>query len=313
LNSALTMALRTEERWQLFLFGGIASCSAETATIPVDVIKVRLQLQGELGAARQYNGVLDGAMHIFRAEGISGFYKGLAPALLRQATYGSIRFGLFEPLKDMVRTGKEGEIGGAPLPLWKKVVAGAGSGAISSAVCTPTDVIKVRMMADSAGTRYKGIKEAYLSIAESEGIRGLYAGVSPTVQRATLVAAAELASYDEIKQRIIKSGLMGDDLSTHFTASFAAGFIATIVSSPSDVIKSRVMNQPVGPDGRGLTYSSTWDCLTKSIKSEGVTSLWAGFWPNFCRLGPHTIVCFVVIEQCRSVWSGYIRKDSLGR
>lgn len=83
------------------------------------------------------------------------------------------------------------------------------------------------------------------------------------------------------------------------------------------------MNQPVGPDGRGLRYASTLDCLGKSVRAEGVLSLWKGpaaaaapaaaavgaltsalspgFWPNYCRLGPHVVITFVVLEQLRAL------------
>jgi hypothetical protein len=61
---------------------------------------------------------------------------------------------------------------------------------------------------DQGGTRYRGIFSALRQIAQSEGVKGLYSGVSPTMQRASLVAAAELATYDEIKSRLISKGIM---------------------------------------------------------------------------------------------------------
>jgi hypothetical protein len=45
------MALKTDQPWQLFLFSAIGSCSGELATVPIDVVKTRMQLQGEGGAA----------------------------------------------------------------------------------------------------------------------------------------------------------------------------------------------------------------------------------------------------------------------
>ena len=64
---------------------------------------------------------------------------------------------------------------------------------------------------DQGGARYRGVFSAFRQIAETEGVRGLYSGVSPTMQRASLVAAAELATYDEIKSRLIGNGLMVSD------------------------------------------------------------------------------------------------------
>ncbi len=62
----------------------------------IDTVKTRLQLSGELGAARQYTGMLDGLRTIAATEGLLGWFKGLSPALLRQATYGTIRYGAYE-------------------------------------------------------------------------------------------------------------------------------------------------------------------------------------------------------------------------
>lgn len=273
----------------------MASCIAETATAPIDVVKVRLQLQGEMGATRLYSGAFDCFRKVVANEGARGLYKGLSAALLRQATYGSIRFGVYEPIKSALLSERERQAG--VVPLYKKVASGMASGAVSSGLCTPTDLVKVRMQADKDGTRYRGVFSAFREIARTEGLAGLYEGVSPTVQRAMLVAAVELSTYDDIKTALIVNGILGDHVGTHFTASLIAGFLATFVSSPTDVIKSRVMNQEKLPDGRPARYTGTVDCAVKSVRAEGLFSLWKGFWPNFARLGPHTVICFIVIEQ----------------
>ena len=302
--------LQTKNPWKLFAFAGVGSCVAETATCPIDVVKVRMQLQGELGAARQYSSVANAVPTIVRSEGARGLFKGLQPALLRQATYGSIRMGIYEPIKaafNGLAVDHAGHDPRRPPPLWSKAAAGMSAGALSSALCTPTDVVKVRMQADGIGRsasdpgfkpRYRNVFHAFRAIFGAEGLRGLYSGVAPTVQRAAVVAAVELATYDECKQLLVPR--TGDGVATHFGASLMAGFMATLASSPCDVVKSRVMNQPVCADtGRGLRYASTWDCLRQSVRAEGVASLWKGFWPNFGRIGPHCIILFMTVEQLR--------------
>jgi hypothetical protein len=98
-----------------------------------------------------------------------------------------------------------GPSGGAPT-VWHKLVAGVTSGALASGLCNPTDVVKVRMQADRGGggggkavPRYPNVFSAFYSIGRSEGLRGLYRGVAPTMQRAAVIAGVELASYDEAK------------------------------------------------------------------------------------------------------------------
>lgn len=204
-------------------------------------------------------------------------------------------------------------------PVLAKVLSGVLSGAFASGVFTPMDVVKVRMQADVGGTgpdgkplppRYRHVVDALRVISASEGWRGLYKGVSPTMQRAAVVAAVELASYDECKSFLVRSlGLSESGSPTHFGASILAGFLCTLASSPLDVIKSRVMSQPVDPvTGAGTRYASTLDCLRKSVAAEGALSLWKGFWPNFGRIGPHCIITFMTIERLRA-WTTQRKLD----
>eukprot|EP00300_Choanocystis_sp_HF-7_P041832 c8617_g1_i1.p2 GENE.c8617_g1_i1~~c8617_g1_i1.p2 ORF type:complete len:303 (+),score=56.20 c8617_g1_i1:152-1060(+) len=297
----------TSNVYKGLLFGGIASCIAEVITLPVDVVKTRLQLQGQLGAQKQYSGLVDCIVQTGRKEGFKAFFKGLAPALLRQSTYGSLRYGLYTPIKGILGLGTD-----ANPPLWKKIVAGAAAGAISSAVCNPTDLIKVRLQADgmSAGStpRYRGMWDAFRTIVRAEGVTGLWKGVGPTCARATVLAAVEMPAYDEIKRLIVGHALLGaahsrDGLVLHAVTATAAGFLCALASSPFDVAKSRMMNQPFDPvTGRGTVYKSTLDCFAQSVRSEGLLCLWNGFWPNFGRVGPRVIIVFVVMEQLKKLF-----------
>ena len=90
----------------------------------------------------------------------------------------------------------------------------------------------------------------------------LWRGSGLTINRAMLVTASQLALYDHIKEMILENGVMRDGLGTHVTTSFAAGFVAAVVSNPIDVIKTRVMNMKVDP-GAEPPYSSALDFALK--------------------------------------------------
>ena len=70
--------------------------------------------------------------------------------------------------------------------------------------------------------------------------------------------------------------------------------------TPADVIKTRVMNQPT-KDGRGLYYKSTIDCLVKSIRREGIFSLYKGFFPIWTRMAPWSITFWTTYEKLRKI------------
>jgi solute carrier family 25 uncoupling protein 8/9 len=284
------------------VYGGFASCVAETVTMPVDVVKTRLQMDGQ-GGVKMYNGAMDCASKLVKSEGPSSLFKGLPPALVRQSTYGSLRYGLYGPIKNSM-----GIKAGEKVPLWKKIVAGGGAGAIASAVANPTDLLKVRLQTDGMAKdaegkylpkRYTGMVHAFTTTVKEEGVLALWTGVGPTVGRATALAAAELATYDEVKGQLLASGYFQPGLVLTITTAFASGYVSTVASSPFDVVKSRVMGQPLNPDGTGKFYAGMVDCFVKSSKSEGIMSLYNGFWPNFGRVVPRVTIVFIVMEQLK--------------
>lgn len=69
---------------------------------PLDMVKTRLQLQGQGGASvsSQGPGKLKGAFQTVKGivsnEGVGGLYRGLSPALARHLVYSSIRVTTFE-------------------------------------------------------------------------------------------------------------------------------------------------------------------------------------------------------------------------
>lgn len=293
--------------WKGLFYGGFASCVAETVTMPIDVVKTRLQMDGSGGAVKQYAGSMDCAAKMVKADGPSALFKGLPPALVRQSTYGSMRYGLYGPIRNSL--GVDPKAPKTAIPLWKKIAAGGGAGAIASAMANPTDLIKVRlqtdgMVKDAEGkllpARYTGMVDCFLKTVKEEGVLALWTGVGPTVGRATALAAAELATYDEVKTQLVHKNIMNEGLPCHVTTAFISGFVSTVVSSPFDVVKSRVMGQPLNPDGTGKNYSGMVDCFVKSSRTEGPMSLYNGFWPNFGRVVPRVTIVFIVMEQLKS-------------
>ena len=96
-------------------------------------IRLQLQGQGQAKSVREYAGFLRGMRHVVENEGVTGLYKGLSPAILREASYSAIRLGLYEPAKELL-----GFHDVSNTPLWAKVAAGAMTGAVGSAIANPT-------------------------------------------------------------------------------------------------------------------------------------------------------------------------------
>ncbi|KAF4795356.1 Brain carrier protein 1 [Turdus rufiventris] len=272
--------------WKPFVYGGLASIVAEFGTFPVDLTKTRLQVQGQSTDARfrevRYRGMFHALFRICREEGGRALYSGIAPALLRQASYGTIKIGIYQSLKRLFVDRMEDET------LLINVICGVVSGVISSALANPTDVLKIRMQAQ--GSLFQGgMIGSFIDIYQQEGTRGLWRGVVPTAQRAAIVVGVELPVYDITKKHLILSGLMGDTIFAHFVSSFTCGLAGAIASNPVDVVRTRMMNQRAIVGSTEL-YKGTLDGLVKTWKSEGFFALYKGFWPNWLRLGPWNII-----------------------
>lgn len=295
-----------------FFFGGVASCVAEATTFPIDTAKTRLQLQGQTKDVRHSSTPYRGMVHCWKRiaaeEGVRMLYSGLSPALLRQAVYGTIKYGLYYTIKDILG-GEESAV--------KNVSCAVVAGSVSAAVANPTDVLKVRMQSRSAPVvilsdvpkQHVGMMACFKDMYVREGVAGLWRGVFPTAQRAALVAGVQLPVYDQTKLFILRHGLLpGDSALNHLLSSFCAGLCACLASSPIDVIRTRLMDQrklrsKMPKLGTDRIYRSSMECAVATVRNEGVQALYKGFVPAFTRMGPWNIIFFLVYEQLKRATS----------
>jgi hypothetical protein len=281
--------------------GGLSGMAAAAATHPIDLLKVRMQLYGESGKEVGRVGMFKTALTLVKTEGPLAVYKGLSASLLRQATYTTTRFGAYDFFKDQLMRDQPSQV----LPLYKKVLASMAAGSVGALVGTPADVVMVRMQADGKlpiETRrgYKNVLDGLLRITREEGFFSMFRGCTPNIVRGLLMTAGQIASYDQAKQMMLQSGYFRDNVSTHFVASFFAALVAATVTSPVDVVKTRIMS------ASGL-YSGTWDCFVKTFKNEGVGAFYKGYMPYSLRLGPQTILTFIFAEQLNKIFAKILR------
>ncbi|KAH3985807.1 hypothetical protein HBI81_093140 [Parastagonospora nodorum] len=252
--------------------------------------KVRLQTQAH-GAVRM--NMLQMFGHVARNDGVMALYRGISAAQLRQATYSMTRFGVYEALKARVTTTEK-------KPSFLTLVGMASiSGLLGGIAGNPGDILNVRMQNDAALPReqrrnYKNAVDGVLRMAREEGVGSLWKGVWPNSSRAVLMTVGQLATYDGFKRTLLEYTPLKDGLSTHFTASFLAGFVATTICSPVDVIKTRVMSSNA--------HQSIVSLVTEITKQEGIRWMFKGWVPSFIRVGPHTILTFLFLEQHKKMY-----------
>tara|TARA_B110000285_G_C15037849_1_gene570288 strand:- start:215 stop:859 length:645 start_codon:yes stop_codon:yes gene_type:complete len=206
---------------------------------------------------------------------------------MREASYTSLRLGLYEPMKGV--TGADKKDAG----FLSKFLAGALAGGIGSIAGNPFDVLKTRMMADSESS--KGVSHFANEVYKSQGMGGFYKGIEANVMRAMILNATKMACYDTCKG-FVKSNLgFKDGITCQFLSAFVAGFFMTCTVSPFDLIRTRLMNQPAD----AKIYNGFIDCFSKILKNEGPLGFYKGFLPIWGRFAPTTCLQLIIYEQLR--------------
>lgn len=293
-----------------FLFGGLAGMGATCVVQPLDLVKTRMQISGSGGTEKLYKNSFDCLTSVIRNEGVLALYKGIGAALLRQATYTTTRLGVYTFLNEQYK-GSNNHNPNLLVRMGMGMIAG-GCGAF---VGTPAEVVLIRMTSDGQlpidqRRNYSNIINALMRISREEGVLTLWRGVGPTIGRAMVVNMAQLASYSEAKDWLSRSFALQEGIKLHFFASMISGFITTIASMPVDIAKTRIQNMKY-VDGKP-EYKGAIDVLLKVARHEGIFALWKGFTPYFCRLAPHTVITFIILEQLNQFYNKVVLGKSGG-
>ncbi|XP_042516921.1 mitochondrial substrate carrier family protein ucpB [Macadamia integrifolia] len=272
-----------------FSTNGIAVATATGLTHPLDVLKVRLQMQlvGEKGPLIGMGKLLS---QILKMEGPKAMYQGFTPALMRSLVYGGLRLSLYEPSKYVC----DRAFGSTNILV--KIASGAFSGAIATALTNPTEVLKVRLQTNS-NVEKRGVLREMRKIASEEGIKSFWKGVGPAMGRAAMLTASQLATYDESKRALIRWTSLEEGFHLHFISSTIAGAVSTLATAPMDMIKTRLMLQRESYKVGG--YRNGFHCAYQVILTEGPWALYKGGFVTFARLGPQTMITFLVCEKLR--------------
>ncbi|CAL9733845.1 mitochondrial dicarboxylate transporter [Monosporozyma servazzii] len=280
-------------------YGGAAGIFASVCTHPLDLAKVRLQ-----AASLPKPTLLKMLLNIVQNEGILGLYSGLSAAILRQCTYTTVRFGIYDLLKEKIIP--QNQLTNMAYLLPSSMV----SGAIGGLAGNFADVVNIRMQNDSAlksslRRNYQNAFDGVWKIYKNEGgIKTLLTGWKPNMVRGVLMTASQVVTYDIFKNYLVTEFQFNPSHnSTHFSASLLAGLVATTICSPADVIKTRIMNSS------GNETKSAINILTTALRTEGPSFMFRGWLPSFARLGPFTMLIFFAIEQLKKHKVGMKKED----
>uniref|UniRef100_A0A4W4GZV8 EF-hand domain-containing protein n=1 Tax=Electrophorus electricus TaxID=8005 RepID=A0A4W4GZV8_ELEEL len=173
------------------LAGGCAGGSQVIFTNPLEIVKIRLQVAGEITTGPRVR-----ALTVLRELGFFGLYKGAKACFLRDIPFSAIYFPVYAHTKTMLAD-EEGRLGALQL-----LTAGAIAGVPAASLVTPADVIKTRLqVAARAGqTTYSGVIDCFRKIMREEGFRAFWKGAGARVCRSSPQFGVTLVTY-ELLQR----------------------------------------------------------------------------------------------------------------
>ncbi|NWV01721.1 S2534 protein, partial [Upupa epops] len=261
------------------VLGAAGGCLACVLTNPLEVVKTRLQLQGELSAPgshpRPYRGVLRAVGAVCRHDGLRGLQQGLAAGLLSGGT----------------------------------VAAGAVAGAVGAVVGSPAYLVKTHLQAQTKSAvavghqhNHENITSAFKSIYKQHGVAGLWRGVTGAVPRVAVGSAAQLATFTSAKDWVCQHEWFTEgSWSAVLAGGMVSGVAVAVTMTPFDVVSTRLYNQPVHPDGRGKLYRGFFDCVLQISSKEGLLGLYKGIGAVYLRLGPHTVLSLFFWDELRKM------------
>ncbi|SPR00615.1 unnamed protein product (mitochondrion) [Plasmodiophora brassicae] len=274
--------------------GGVARC----VIAPLDLVKIRLQIQDGAGP-RLYTGILQTMREVTRSEGVAALWKGNTSALLMVVPYAAIQFATYnvahEYLADLS-------------PAFASLGAGSAAGITATIATYPLDLFRTRMAAQHrSGVK---LRATLMGAWNSGGVSGLYRGLWPTLVGIAPYAALQFFIYEQLNVHgaTILKRLKCEDFASgwHFCSGFLAGVGSKTLTMPFDVVKKRFqVREYEWRRGDSLGSSNpkptgVFRCAVDIVRTEGVLALYKGTAASIAKAAPNSAVTFFVFETCRN-------------
>ena len=131
--------------------------------------------------------------------------------------------------------------------------------ALAAAISCPAEVTLVRLSNDASlpvdkRRNYKGVIDAFQRIMKEEGPKTFFSGAGPFVNRAMMVGAVQVGTYDQFRDMYKQMGVTTEFLNV-FYASMTSGFIYAVATMPLETAKNRMAFQVT------IQYALLFVCL----------------------------------------------------
>lgn len=202
-------------QWDEYILGGLGAVMAGFFTNPLEVIKTRIQLQGELQARGHYTVHYRNVFHAFYAmaknESFISLQKGLVPALYYQFIMNGCRFGIYQVYDNLGFTRNQN----GDIVYYKSILCGVSSGVVGSFLGSPLYLVKTHLQSRSDSIiavghqhEHTSMSQGFREIYSKHGVFGLWRGSVASITRVSVGGSIQLTSFASIKTFLDKSGVI---------------------------------------------------------------------------------------------------------
>jgi solute carrier family 25 folate transporter 32 len=265
--------------------GFTAGIVSTLAVHPFDVVKTRLQIEqnakiragSALRVVRQIaneglygNGVAKDTAQVLRS-----FYRGLMPNMIGNSVSWGMYFMWYANIKDWIASVRGHQHGGQKLSAGDYFLASGASGVVTAVLTNPIWVIKTRMLStarDSPGA-YRSISHGTYDLYKSEGIKGFYRGLLPSLFGVSH-GAIQFMAYEQLKNRWgtrRPNGSQGLTNVDYLYLSAVSKIFAGSITYPYQVVRARLQTY----DAKAR-YTGAMDVVKQVWKHEGPVGFYRG-------------------------------------
>ncbi|XP_026762656.1 mitochondrial thiamine pyrophosphate carrier-like [Galleria mellonella] len=300
--------------YQTAFAGGASGAVTRAIAQPLDVLKIRFQLQLEpIKYGSKYSSIFQAVTSIIKEEGFTTLWSGHVPAQYLSIVFGIVQFTTFEKLSHLCQRSDPQFY--VVHKHWINFCNGGIAATLATVTSYPFDTVRTRLIAEKKTNKaYRGFIHGLTMIIRCEGPRALFKGLLPTLGPIAPQTGIQFAVYKLFTENILNKiaffqrptgvlGVVESTLLANLIAGSVSGFAAKTALYPFDLVKKRLQiqgfQQHRSDFGKQMYCRGMLDCLKLTITEEGFLALYKGYGPSMWKAVLTTALHFAVYDEIK--------------